>query len=221
MFGCYNLPTSRDTRKVKDATLIDYSTPVRPTRNRLMIAMGIAACSIALLLASLGPMFDLAGSDSKPGLENNEPMAVTIRNSERPDNEEIHPLPQEQFAATKMAEGYQDAAPVVSLKPPDNSEPVRDWHAILDEVAVASVDERIRQQESRELMWRRSYSVMFKPANDMVLNEEAPLLSEIRFKYHSRVVGLGINIGPCFIGIPVVGVPVEQRSGAITVFVCG
>lgn len=69
-------------------------------------------------------------------------------------------------------------------------------------------------------MWRQTHSIMFESANEFVVQEEEPTLSDLRFIPRIHVVGLGVTIGSCFIGLPFAGVPVEQRTVAITLFVC-
>ena len=98
--------------------------------------------------------------------------------------------------------------------------PVKDWSAIADEAAKTSVDEFVRQEESRASMWRQSRSMMFQPSNEFVVNEAEPVISDFRFIPRIYVAGLGVTIGSCFIGIPLVGIPVEQRTVAISLFVC-
>ena len=215
------------TQEVEGGRLIDYSTSIRPTRNRLLISMGISACSIALVLASLGSLFDFVEKVPKSGSENGDRLIVHIRKGEgqkHPNltagNDAGLSLTQEQVVSAEIAELQQRVAPVDSPDPPADSQPVKDWRAIAGEAAQATIDEYSRQEKSRALMWRRTHSVMFQPTNDILVKDEEPLLSDIRFKRYSRVLGLGFNVGSCFIGIPLAGVPVEKRSAAITVFVC-
>jgi hypothetical protein len=190
--------------------------------------MGISACSIALLLALLGSLFDFAVRFSKPNIEHGEPLTIHIRNGEGEKdsnfvrgNKVVRSLPQEQVVSDEFAELQQEVASDDSPELPADSQAVKDWRAIADEVAKTSVDEYFRQEEIRASMWRKTRSIMFRPANDMVVQDREPILSDVRFKRRSRVVGLGINVGSCFIGIPIAGVPVEERSIGITVFVCG
>lgn len=211
---------------------MDSSTSVRPTRHRLLTAMGVSVCAIATLLALLESLVDFAVSVSKPGIELGDPLTVYIRNGEgeknfdsSTDNEAVRALPQEQVVSTEFAEIRQDVATVISPQPradsaPMELQPVKDWRAIADEAAKATVDENFAQEESRVSMWRRSHSIMFQPVNDIVVKDKEPILSNFRFKPRVYVVGLGVTIGSCFIGIPIVGVPVEQRNVAMTLFVC-
>ena len=89
-----------------------------------------------------------------------------------------------------------------------------------DEAVKTSMDEYFRQEESRASMWRRSHSIMFQPAGDIVVKEIELIISDFRFMPRVHVVGLGLTIGSCFIGIPIAGVPVEQRTVAIRLIVC-
>jgi len=196
--------------------------------------MGVSACSIAMLLALLGSLFDITESVSNPGNEHGDSLTVHIRKSEgetspnlKTDNKAVRPLPEEQViseeqvVSNEFAEIQQEVVSVDSREPPIDLQAVKDWHAIAGGAAKASVDEYFSQNEIRSAMWQQSRSMMFHPAEDIVVADKEPILAEFRFKYRSRVVGLGINIGSCFFGIPIAGVPVEDRSVAITVFVCG
>ncbi len=206
---------------------MDNSTSIRPTRNRLLISMSISACSIALLLALPGTLFDFVEKGSKLDPENGDRLIVRIIKGEgqkqathTAGNNAVPLLTQEQVVSADISDFQQKLAPVDSPGPPADSQPVKDWQAIAVKAAKASIDEYSRQEKSRALMWQRTHSVMFQPTNDVLVKDEKPLLSDIRFKQYSHVLGLGFNIGSCFIGIPIAGVPVEKRSAAISVFVC-
>ena len=195
--------------------LIDYCAAARPTHSRLLVASGIASCLVALLLASLGPFFDITASTSKPPVA----LSVHIRKSEAqraPDT-----IVPEQAVVNKPAKPPPVAVPPVTPDLTIDAPPVTDWRAIADAAAKASVDDYAQKEAARASMWRRSHSVMFQPGDEFMLQDEVPLLADVRFVYRSRIVGLGLNIGSCFFGVPIAGVPVEQRSGAITIIVCG
>ena len=181
-----------------------------------------------LLLESLGSFFEFGASVSEPRIEHGDPLTVLIRKGERnekPDftkgDRDDGSLLHDQVVSTEFVDHPQEVASDESPESPVNSLPVRDWYAIADEAAEAIVNEYFKREESRESMWRSSRSIMFQPTNDKVVMTSEPIFSDIRFKYRSRVLGIGINIGSCFIGVPIVGVPVEKRSTAITLFVCG
>ena len=207
--------------------LIDYSTSIRPTRQRLLTALVISACSVAVLLALLGMLFDFAGSISKPSIVHGEHLTVHIRkgrgepNSDlTTGNQAVRSSPQHAIESAEFAEFQREVAPVDSPEPLPDTPPVRDWHSIANEAAKAIVDEYFRQEETRAAMWRQSRSIIFQPAGDMVLKQEEPIIADIRFTPRVHVLGLGVTIGSCFIGIPIAGVPVEQRTVAITLIVC-
>ena len=189
--------------------------------------MGLSACVVALLFASFGLLIDLIVSASITGSENNEPLTVRIKKDEverEPDlmtDDGARPsVAQEQDAPAERLEVQPEVVSDDPPEPPADTQPARDWHAIGNQVAKATVDEYFRQEESREALWRESRSVMFKPGNEIVLQNEVPVIADFQFKPQIRVLGLGITIGACFFGVPIAGVPVEQRNVAITLFVC-
>lgn len=69
-------------------------------------------------------------------------------------------------------------------------------------------------------MCEQTRSVMFRPVDEYVPGEAEPVLAGLRFKPEIHVFGLGLTIGSCFVGLPLLGVPVEERSVAIRLFVC-
>jgi len=207
--------------------LIESSAPIRPTRRRLFAAMGVSACSIAVLLALLGSLVNIVVRVSAPGIEHGERLTLYIRKGVASpksdfavDNQSAPSLPQEQFVPTESADLEQEVANANTPKQLADTEPVRDWHAIAEGAAQASVDEFFRNEESRASMWRQSRTIMFQPASDFGVKEQDPIISDFRFKPQIHVVGLGVTIGSCFLGIPLAGVPVEQRTVAISLFVC-
>ena len=200
---------------------------MRLDHKRLLTAMGISSCFVGLLLTWLGPLVDFDLTISLLGLGHGNSLTVHIRKNEpRKDSsfttasEAVGLLPREQKATDNIAEVQQEFPPVDSPKQAVELQPRKDWHAIAKEV-VRSIDAtNSRQEESRAYMWQKSHSVMFKPSEAIKSIDEEPLLSEIRFIRRSRVLGLGFNFGSCFFGIPIAGVPVEDRSVALTLFVC-
>lgn len=167
--------------------------------------MVISACSVAVLLALLGTLFDFAVSVSTPSIVHGERLTIHIRKGRgepisdlTTDNQTVRSSPQDAINSVEFAELQLEVAPADSPESLADSLPVRNWHSIADEAAKAIVDEYFRQEETRE----------------------EPILADIRFKPRVHVLGLGVTIGSCFIGIPIAGVPVEQRSVAIPLFVC-
>ena len=215
------------TQDVAGERLIDNGTAIRPTRTRLLAAMCISACCVAVSLASLGSLVEFARSISNPSPEHEEPLTVHIKKDDVEADagrvmpkEVVRPSPKEPMEPGRSSEVREEVAADDSAEPPDESQPEKDWSAIAVDAARARVDAYVRQEETRDSMWRSTASVMFQPAGEKVAIEWEPVLSDIRFKQRSRVLGLGINLGSCFFGIPVAGVPVEDRSVGISVIVC-
>ena len=69
-------------------------------------------------------------------------------------------------------------------------------------------------------MWRKTHSLMFQSTGGIAPKQQEPIIPDFQFKPQVHVVGLGVTIGSCFIGLPIVGVPVEERTVAIRLFVC-
>ena len=61
---------------------------------------------------------------------------------------------------------------------------------------------------------------MFASEGGSVLVEETPVLEDLQLSVPAGVLGIGFTIGSCFIGVPLAGLPVEERSAAITVSYC-
>jgi len=189
--------------------------------------MGISACSVALLLASLGSLFDLARDRPGPGMEHEPRLTVHIRTGEiKPVPElatngpAIPSAPIEEIDVEHRPVPQQQPVTVHSPAPPPVTRPAEDWQTTAEQSARASVDEQIRDEQTRSSMWHQSYSVMFQPTDVVVAKDEEPVLSDLRFRPEIHVLGLGFTIGSCFIGIPLAGVPVEDRTPDISIFVC-
>jgi hypothetical protein len=110
-----------------------------------------------------------------------------------------------------------------SVSPPESpldAQRAINWREAITETVAEFVNEDVRQEESRAHMWRQNYSVMFQPADEIGLTEPDPVIPDFRFKPEIHVVGIGVTIGSCFFGLPILGVPVEDRTVAIRLFVC-
>lgn len=215
-------------------TRIDYSISMRPTRHRLLTAMGISTCAVLILLVLLGKLFDIAVNYSKSGNEPADPLTVHIRaggvgaeakSDPTTDNQVVHSQPPDEVESPEVADLQHEVAPREYREPPvksapEKSPPIRDWRSIAGEASKEFVADQFRQEVSRESMWRQSYSVMFEPAGETFDTEEEPIIADLRFIPRVHVLGIGLTIGSCFIGIPILGGPVEQRTGAITLFIC-
>jgi len=189
--------------------------------------MAVSACIVAALLALLGSIVDLVLD--VPGLDQSDRERLTIivregeagQGSDFAEDEQVAPV-----LVTQKKPTSDDAAPQTGSVIQEASErsvdvePVRDWHAIAEVAARSGVAEHFSERELQMEMWRQSHSIMFQSAAGFEIREEEPFIPDFRFKPQIHVVGLGFTIGSCFVGIPLAGVPVEQRSVAVTFFVC-
>lgn len=189
--------------------------------------MIVSACAVAVLLTSLGPLFDFDLRVASPDLESTERLIVQIRGSESQpkapvamDGQAAHSLSRVGESPAAVAEVQHHAASFNQPEPTYDAPAVQDWRAIADASVHSSLNEYFAQEESRTTMWRQTHSIMFVPTGGMVSIEEEPAIPDFRFRPRVYVAGLGMTIGSCFVGIPFVGVPVEQRTVAIRLFVC-
>lgn len=189
--------------------------------------MGISACSVALLLGCLGFLIDLSANSSKSGIELGQRLTVHLRKNEGKPNFEVTTANQavpsswlEEIDLAEHADLQHEAITDRSAESPPDSRPLEEWHAITKQAARASVDELFRSEKSRASMWRQSYSTMFLADGALVVKDEEPIIQNFGFRPEIHVIGLGLTIGPCFIGIPLAGVPVEDRTVGVSLFTC-
>jgi hypothetical protein len=141
-------------------------------------------------------------------------------NDQMMSNQAVSMSSPEQIDLAEHADIKHDAVTALSSELPPDSRPAQDWHAITEQAAKASVDELFRNEKFRASMWHQSYSTMFQPAGGLVAKDEQPIIEGFEFKPEIHVVGLGMTIGSCFIGIPLAGVPVEDRTVGVSLWVC-
>lgn len=189
--------------------------------------MGVATGFLALLLAlvdvllSLGPLGQTVAAFPRSALQ------VLIRRDVSAPQRAVEALepttpatPQEEVPGPDTVADIRDTdSPMPTEVPADQRTPV-DWSAAILESVAALRNEQRAREEAHASMWRQSHSVMFRPEDEFVPDTEAPALADLRFRPEMHVYGLGVTIGSCFIGVPLIGVPVEQRSVAIRLFVC-
>lgn len=189
--------------------------------------MGISACLVAALLALLGSIVEIVLDASGPKASGKERVTVVVRDTESQppaadseDENVLTPVVKQELTVADDRPQQQEPVIAEAPEPPADVEPGRDWHAMKKDVARSSVTDLFEQRESRVAMWRRSHSIMSRPSDDLEIGEDEAFIPDFRFKPQIHVVGLGFTIGSCFIGIPLAGVPVEQRSVAVALFVC-
>ncbi len=103
---------------------------------------------------------------------------------------------------------------------PSNLTPDRDWYAIAEDSAKRTMTDRFDQEEVRMSMWRKTGSVMFQDIGEFDFQEPATIIANREFRVPVGVLGIGITIGSCFIGIPLAGIPVDRRSAGPNVIYC-
>ncbi len=209
--------------------MIDTAASIRPTRNRLFAAMAVSACIVSLVLLSVGLLMDFSGRVSKAVGDGSETLTVSIYEMPREDappdlsidrDGSVTSDDYERAASAVIPDTEPESPPTDISEPPGQPQPARDWDTIADQVARATIADYSREMASTTAQWRRSPSVMFEPADGPSIKEAEPVIADLRFVPEIHVLGLGLTIGSCFIGVPIAGVPVEQRNVAITLFVC-
>lgn len=206
---------------------------IRPTRHRLLCALGIATVSVAALLGVLVLHVDLDTCLFKPCFEQRERLSVYVENHDVDEGSDLRtgsvtgqPSPQDepiesQPEPANVLPAQRQEVPVTSAKLVTVGKPVKDWNLLAARTARDKIGERLKREDARAAMWRQTRSVMFKPDKRFEVTEEEPLLANIRFRRPAGVLGLGITIGECFIGLPIAGVPLDKRStSGLTLVVC-
>ena len=111
--------------------------------------------------------------------------------------------------------------PVENVDPASLPQPASvDLQALIAATVSNLGEEKAVEEQLRAAMWENTRSVMFQPGDELALQEQEPVLEDFRFKPELNIAGIGLKIGSCFFGIPLVGVPVEDRSVAISVVTC-
>ena len=205
---------------------------IRQSHNRLAVAVGLSAVVTGALLEAVSTVIGnfhcsedwcsqaqeattvyLLPEVPEPVSENVLPDRE-IRQGTRMPQDVVSPGPSNRSKEGKAAKlGVDRVRPV-------NSTPARDWFAVARDVAEQSVADRFAHEENRASMWRRTGSVMFRDTGEFDLQEPATIIADREFRVPVGVLGLGVTIGGCFIGIPLAGIPVERRSAGPTVFYC-
>lgn len=180
--------------------------------------MGVASILLAVLLAvEVDLRMSMAVTPASPLPE----LTVDLRN--RPPVQ-IHgpdhgaPVIELEPIAIEVTERVGEIVPAVesTIEP----EPVRDWQAVIAVSAKEAVSEYYRQEDIRAAMWQQSYSTMFKGEDVFDSLVATPILDDFQFREPVGVLGVGLTIGSCFFGVPLAGIPVEERTVAITILYC-
>ena len=190
-------------------------------RRRLRVCLVLGAVVIGAFLSMLNLPNEV--SFTSPA----RLIAVILRNEPAPAEQTSPPetvIPEENQALIdiqpRVEEPKHDETPAGPGENPPASRLDKDWNAAIAEIVAVMGDERSNRENARSAMWRQTHSIMFQPDDAIVLNEQQPVLQDFRFKPQLHVAGIGMTIGSCFFGLPLVGVPVEERTVAVRLFVC-
>jgi hypothetical protein len=188
--------------------------------------MGVATCFVSFVLASVGFYAKFAAGTLDPAFRS-PGLIVHIKHDE--DDSELQFESVDQIGSVELLEDASVAETatvpedVSSATPPAlqfDEQPVVDWQNMIAETVTSIGKERQEREEIRAPMWRRTHSIMFQSAGSFVPKQQEPIIPDFQFRPQVHVAGLGMTIGSCFIGLPIVGVPVEERTVAIRLFVC-
>jgi len=199
---------------------------------RLVIAVGMSSVVILILLEILSVLIsNIICSDDwcseKRGTLTvyvQPPKPEPVSDITLPDREILPAPPVRQEIAdprsADRAENEQGTERDEDIDPPSNLTPARDWYAVAKDTAKRTVAYRFDKEEVRMSMWRKTGSVMFKDIGEFDFQEPATIIADREFRVPVGVLGIGITIGGCFIGIPLAGIPVDRRSAGPNVIYC-
>ena len=183
-------------------------------------------CCITAMLLMVDLRFSFDQPATSPVPDFRTPLTIHIKPNEPEPRaaEPVSPQPvpddSEQVGASADPTEAQSSIGTDLITEPAPTEKSRvDWLATAKNVARSSVEVEHRARELRNKMWRQSFSTMFQPESESMIAEQ-PVMASLEFKPEFRVLGIGVHIGSCFFGVPILGVPVEQRTVGPNVIVC-
>ena len=182
-------------------------------RFRLRVALLISALVHGALLlwvrfdyfdsSQLGviPVIEVTLTRTAPIVEQ-EPVDAKVK--EEPVEEEPTVPTPEKEPTQQIVTAPDEPTPATSASNPViESLPNIDWDDVVRQYSEEATVQKAEQERHREVMWRKTYSVMFAPPEEWLI-EDQPYLPDLKFDEH-EFRGLGIQIGEnCFLGIPVI-----------------
>ena len=211
----------------------------RPSNRRLIVALILASIILGAILTI--PVELPSCIDDICEIDEESITSVTIveSNDQELTNSEIVPgkplersiTQEEQLSHSTASQSESSENQSTDTKPTDevaqttvlsateSTTTPRDWTEIARNAAASAVDDSIERETNRAQMWSQSRSVLFKPDDEVTPGEADLQLPDLRFR--RRVIGLGATIGGCFVGIPLFGIPVEERTVGVTLIFCG
>ena len=181
---------------------------------------------VALLLILLDGLVTFLPGENVSSPASDPVLSVKIYQNEAEPVPELdiveEPIPPDVRETETTAERVpapQEPPPSEPNDPIPTEKPSIDWAGAINETVGALAIRKTEREDARQTMWRQTHSVMFRQSNEFVPKEQQPV-ADLHFKPELHVVGLGFKIGSCFVGVPLVGVPVEERTVGIRLFVC-
>ena len=188
--------------------------------------MGVAACFVSLVLASVGFFAKFAAGTFDPAFRSPS-LTVHIKHDEDDSELQFESVDQigslglrEDASVAETATALEDVSSVTPPALQFDEQLVVDWQNMIAESVASIGKEKQEREEIRAPMWRKTHSIMFRSEGSFVPKQQEPIIPDFQFKPQVHVAGLGVTIGSCFIGLPIVGVPVEERTVGIRLFVC-
>lgn len=211
-------------------SIMHVPTDRRSNRKRLLVALSCSSIAVLLLLNAAGDRllrtFEVTTSrDTQLNVDVN--LVAARDRMVSPQPAETMPESSRQLddhsaagsSASPPPDGPTPATPARPTGQPEVDRAERDWYDAGSKAAREIVAREFARQDADDANWRRTGSVMFERRRQPAVHE-SQLMADLAFVRRSRVLGIGLNIGGCFFGIPLAGVPVEQRTAGPSLIVC-
>ncbi len=202
------------------------------SHHRLAIAVGVSSVVILVVLEILSVLIRSATcrdgwcSEERgiPTVYLRPPKPESVPDFTLPDRE-ILPAPEvrQEVANPRFVDraGSEQATELdEDMKPQSDLTTGKDWYAVAKETAKQTMADRYEQEEVRKSMWRQTGSVMFRDTGEFDFQEPDTIIAKSEFRIPVGVLGIGITLGGCFIGIPLAGIPVDRRSAGPNLIYC-
>ena len=202
------------------------------SHHRLFLAMGVSSVLLMALLWILSVLIRFIDCDSATCVEQKDGLTIrlevqedeTVPASRVPEHQAPLAPPAreavEERQLTDTGEHEIDVGDDESILRSGEPSPTRDWSAVARASAAHFVNAQFEGEEVREKMWRQTGSLMFADTGEFDVHEPTPIIADREFRVPVGVLGVGITIGGCFIGIPLAGIPVEERTVGPNVIYC-
>ena len=221
---------------------------INEPRFRLLVSMAPAVVLVALLLQALALVVYSQVAPTDLDMDKSRPLNVLLSYAERQRassieaeqsvavedeaqvqrSEAVLPAPDlnsDTRAPIGVAEttGEPPAPPANDELPRAEAAPLRttvDWRVAAKSAAVEYLQTRSTADAQRMAKWRTSGSVLFKPEEEAPLDLDSQVLPSYPFRNPAGVAGLGLTVGQCFVGLPLIGIPVEDRTPTVGLIYC-